>query len=160
MVAAALSSPTRRLQAVLIAFFVLVTVGLLLISRVQPDLYGRDLAALPAGAGALLFIALIAAEAILIAGILRRWPWLFWALLVVFGVSAIRVPLLPLQLARLIPGGTPPWYAILQAGIGLGQAAIAVWMLRLYRRHGVWACQGSSTALPGARRPGLGRHGR
>jgi hypothetical protein len=86
---------------------------------------------------------LIAGEAILIAGILRRWRWLFWALLVVFGVSAVRVPLLPLQLARLIPGGDPPWYAILQAGIGLAQAAIAAWMLRQYRRHGVWACQRS-----------------
>ena len=144
----------------MIAFFVLVTAGLLVISRVRPDLYGRDLAALPEWAGSLLFIALIAAEAILIAGILLRWSWLFWALLVVFGVSAIRVPLLPLQLVRLIPGGNPPWYAILQAGIGLVQATIAVWMLRLYRRHGVWGCQRSPTALPGVWWPRSRRHGR
>jgi hypothetical protein len=138
-----LASSTRRLQGVLIAFFVLVTTALLVISRTQPDIYRRDLAALPGWAGALFFLVLIAAEAILIAGILRRWRWLFWALLVVFGASAVRVPLLPLQLARLIPGGDPPWYALLQAGIGLAQAAIAAWMLRLYRRHGVWAGQRS-----------------
>jgi hypothetical protein len=151
MVAEAHSPQTRRLQGVLIAFFMLVTAGLLVISHVQPDLYGRDLAALPAWAGALLFCALLAADVLLIAGILRRWSWLFWALLVVFGVSAIRVPLLPLQLVHLLPGGNPPWYASVQAGIGLVQAAIAVWMLRLYRRHGVWACRRSPTALPGAR---------
>jgi hypothetical protein len=148
------------LQGVLIAFFVLVTAGLLVISRAQPGLYGRDLAAFPAWAGALLFIALLAAEAILIVGILRRWSWLFWALLVVFGVSAIRLPLLPLQLVRLLPGGTPLWYALLQAGIGLVQAAIAVWMLRLYRRHGVWACQRSPTMLPGAQWPRRRQPGR
>jgi hypothetical protein len=138
-----LTSSTRRLQGVLIAFFVLVTAALLVISRTQPDIYGRDLAPLPGWAGVLFFLVLILAEAILIAGILRRWHWLFWALLVAFGASAIRVPLLPLQLAHLIPGGDPPWYALLQAGIGLVQAAIAAWMLRLYRRHGVWASQRS-----------------
>jgi hypothetical protein len=143
MAAATLTSSTHRLQGVLIAFFVLVTVALLVIARTQPDIYGRDLAALPGWAGSLVVLVLIAADALLIAGILRRWRWLFWALLVVFGVSAVRVPLLPLQLAHLIPGGDPPWYAILQAGIGLAQAAIAAWMLRLYRRHGVWACQRS-----------------
>src|SRR5690348_14597663 len=98
MVAEASSPQTRRLQGVLIAFFVLVTAGVLVISHVQPDLYGRDLAALPAWAGALLFGALIAADVLLIAGILRRWSWLFWALLVAFGLSVLRVPLLPLQL--------------------------------------------------------------
>jgi hypothetical protein len=137
------TAATRRLQGVLIAFFVLVTAALLVIARTQPDIYGQDLAALPGWAGALFFLVLIVAEAILVAGILRRWHWLFWALLVVFGFSAVRVPLLPLQLARLIPGGDPPWYALLQAGIGLAQAAIAAWMLRLYRRHGVWASQRS-----------------
>jgi hypothetical protein len=143
MADARLTSSTRGLQGVLIAFFVLVTAALLVIARTQPDIYGRDLAALPGWAGSLVFLVLIAVEAILIVGILRRWRWLFWALLVVFGVSAVRVPLLPLQLAHLIPGGDPPWYAILQAGIGLAQAAIAAWMLRLYRRHGVWACHWS-----------------
>jgi hypothetical protein len=125
----------------LIAFFVLVTAGLLAVARAQPDLYGRNLAALPDWAGPLLLLALLAAEALLIAGILRRWRWLFWAVLVVFGTSAIRVPLLPLQLLRLLPGGEPPWYALLQAGVGAVQAAIALWMLRLYRRAGIWACQ-------------------
>jgi hypothetical protein len=138
-----LTSSTLRLQGVLIAFFVLVTAALLVISRTQPGIYGRDLAALPGWAGSLFFLVLIDAEAILIAGILRRWRWLFWALLVVFGASAIRVPLLPFELAHLIPGGDPPWYAVLQAGIGIAQALIAVWMLRLYRRYGVWACQRS-----------------
>src|SRR5579871_6706384 len=97
------TSSTRRLQGVVIAFFVLVTAALLVISRTQPGIYGRDLAALPGWAGALFVLVLLVAEAILIAGILRRWRWLFWALLVVFGVSAIRVPLLPFALAHLIP---------------------------------------------------------
>jgi hypothetical protein len=78
------------------------------ISHTPPGICGRDLATRPGWVGALLFVVLLAADAILITGILRRWRWLFWALLVTFGASAIRVPLLPLQLADLMPGDAPP----------------------------------------------------
>jgi hypothetical protein len=135
------TTSTRRLQGVLLAFVALAVVGLLVIARLQPTIYARDLAAVPGWAAPPLVVGALAAAAVLLAGILRRWRWTFWLLLGAFGLSALRVPLLPLQLAGLLPGGDPAWYAIVQASIGVVQAAIAVWMVRLYRYHGVWACR-------------------
>ena len=50
----------------------------------------RSLAALPA------FIT------VLVVGVLRRWPWTFWLILVAFGFGVLRVPVAILQLTHVL----------------------------------------------------------
>ncbi len=131
---------TRRLQAVLIAFFLCATLSLLAVYRVQPAIYTQELGG-AARYGWMLLLLLLAVEAVLTVGMLRRWRWLVWLLVVAFASSLLRVPLLALRLAGLAGGSEPLWYDLVRALVGLVQGAIAVWMLRLYRRYGVWACR-------------------
>jgi hypothetical protein len=71
-------------------------------------------------------------------GVLRRWRWTFWLILVAFGFGVLRVPLAILQLTGVLNVSTPSWYVLLQGLIGLAQFAIAFAMLVGYRRSGVW----------------------
>jgi hypothetical protein len=75
-----------------------------------------------------------------VVGILRRWRWLFWCLLLAFGVSVLRVPILAAQWAGLGGSGEPAWYDLARGAVSLLQGGIAAWMVALYRRYGVWAC--------------------
>ena len=129
---------TRQLQLALIAFFVGVTISLVVIYAVQPSIYESATGGLPAP---FLLIPLVLFEALLVVGTLQRWRWVFWLILVAFGASAIRVPVTALELAGILPPEQPVWYSLLRAAISVVQAVIAVWMLVLYRRLGVWACR-------------------
>jgi len=35
--------------------------------------------------------------------------------------------------------GVPVWYSVLRALVAVIELGIGIWMLRLYRRYGVWA---------------------
>lgn len=69
---------------------------------------------------------------------LRRWRWTFWLILVAFLAGALRVPASILELAGVIPAGTPAWYVALQGAIGIIQLGIGLALLRGYRKGGVW----------------------
>ena len=71
-------------------------------------------------------------------GVLRRWRWAFWLILVGFLAGALRVPVTILQLTGAMPTNVPSWYAASQGLIGLVQLAIGLAMLAGYRRSGVW----------------------
>ena len=132
---------TRQLQTVLISFCVLATLSLLILYRVQPAIYRSALGTFAARTVALLLVALVGGEVVLIIGMLQRWRWLFWLLVVAFGASALHLPLALLRLSGVIGGATPLWYDLVRAGIGTLQGLIAGWMIALYRRYGVWACR-------------------
>jgi len=71
-------------------------------------------------------------------GVVRRWRWLFWLLLLAFAAGALRVPVAALQLSgRITPQG-PDWYVVLQAAIGAVQVGMAYLMYLGYRRSGPW----------------------
>jgi hypothetical protein len=129
---------TRQLQAALISFFVFVTISLVVVYAVEPGIY----AAVTGLAAPLLLVPLLLFESLLVVGTLRRWRWLFWLILVAFGFSALRVPLLALELAGVLPLEQPLWYNLYRTLIAVLQAGIALWMAWLYRRQGVWACGG------------------
>lgn len=44
-----------------------------------------------------------------------------------------------LQLMGILPALFPLWYSLCRMGASLIAVGIAVWMLQIYRRHGVWA---------------------
>ena len=129
---------TRQLQAALIAFVIFVTVSLVVVYTAEPGIY----AAVTGLTAPLLLVPLLLLEALLVVGTLRRWRWVFWLILVAFGFSALRVPLLALELAGVLPLEQPLWYNLYRTLTVVVQAIIAAWMAWLFRRQGVWACGG------------------
>jgi hypothetical protein len=71
-------------------------------------------------------------------GVLRRWRWTFWLILVAFLSGVLRLPVAILQLVDVLPASTPTWYVVFQGLIGLAQFAIGLAMLGGYRRTGAW----------------------
>jgi hypothetical protein len=71
-------------------------------------------------------------------GVVRRWRWVFWLVLLAFLAGALRVPVAILELAGLLPAAAPGWYVVLQGGLGLVQLALGLGLLAGYRRAGIW----------------------
>ncbi len=140
-----------RLERVMLAFFVgcalfaagvyliapsIVTQGLLLSS--DPG----DRYPLPA---TLVLIAILLLITVVIIGVLRHWQWLFWLVLIAFGFSILGIPATLLQWAGVLPafpGPFPLWYSVCRMAVALIEEGIAVWMLIMYRRSGVWGLRG------------------
>jgi hypothetical protein len=71
-------------------------------------------------------------------GVLRRWRWTFWLILVAFLAGVLRVPVAGLQLTGVLAADGPTWYVVFQGLLGVLQFAIGLAMLAGYRRAGVW----------------------
>ncbi len=71
-------------------------------------------------------------------GVVRRWRWIFWLILVAFLAGVLRLPASALELAGVLPLQGPAWYVALQGAIGMVQFAIGLAMMRGYRRGGPW----------------------
>jgi hypothetical protein len=115
-----------------------VLIGILVLA---PGTYDEALS-LPAGGGLparLVVLATLSAFiGLLSVGVIRRWRWTFWLILVAFGFGVLRVPVAVLQLTGALGASTPAWYVVLQGLIGAAQLAIALAMFAGYRRAGVW----------------------
>lgn len=83
-------------------------------------------------------VALLGFLAVLGCGVVRRWRWLFWVLLVAFAAGLARVPVAVLQLTGQMAPEGPDWYIVLQGVIGLVQAGLAYAMFAGHRRSGPW----------------------
>ncbi len=134
----------RRLEQVLIAFFVVVTLSLLVVLAVDPAVYAQVLSLEPAASSfpmlvTLFLVGLLAFLITLIIGARRHWRWVFWIVLVAFSASILDILVTPLQLLGALPNLFPVWYSLYRLGIACAQVAIAAWMWRIYRQHGVWA---------------------
>ena len=135
----------RRLETVIIAFFVLAVLFALAVYLVDPSIYTKTLLLEPSPAdrypfpATLFLVCLVVFIAILSVGVVRHWRWLFWLLLVAFGFSVLQVPATILQLTGILPDPAPVWYSLLRMGIAIIEIGIAVWMLQIYRQYGVWA---------------------
>jgi hypothetical protein len=123
-----------------LAFFGLVWVALLLILLAEPRIYLDTLGGSRAGAPVAIafFLVVSGLIAVLLVGVLRRWRWVFWIVVVAFLAGLLRAPASALELLGWLPPQGPPWYIGLQGLIGVLQFAIAVALLRGYRRSGVW----------------------
>ncbi len=131
----------NRTQGLVLGFVVLAVLGLVIVVALDPEIYGSTLRQ-PAFAGlapAVLFLtALTVLLAVLGAGVIRKWRWTFWLVAIAFLAGVLRIPATALQLTGVLPSTGPRWYEILQALIGVAQAAIGLLMLSGYRRSGVW----------------------
>jgi hypothetical protein len=128
-------------QALVLGFLGFAWLSLVAVLAFAPDVYDQSLN-LPADnarPGELVFLVVLSAFIALVAfGVLRRWRWMFWLLLVAFLSGVLRVPASILELTGGLPATGPTWYVVVQALIGLLQLAIGVVMLREFRTHGTW----------------------
>jgi hypothetical protein len=130
----------NRTQALVLGFFLLVWVSLLVTLVAAPDVFDQALSQatdhrvveLAVLGGLSSFIGL------LVIGVVRRWRWMFWLILVAFLFGLLRVPAAVLQLTGILATNAPTWYVTFQALLGVVQFGIGLVMVADYRRSGVW----------------------
>jgi fucose 4-O-acetylase-like acetyltransferase len=131
----------NRSQGLVLAFLVCAVVALVAILIYAPDVYGSALrprgqpwVAVETG----FLFSLVACISLLALGVIRRWRWAFWGILLAFLAGVLRVPVSVVELLGVVPAGGPTWYMAIQAFVGLVQFGIGLALLRGYRRAGVW----------------------
>jgi len=136
----------NRMQSLVLGFFVVVWLSLVAILVVEPGIYDSAIK-LPAGRHPLADLAFLGAIsafiALLVVGVLRRWRWTFWLILVAFLFGVLRVPASILELTGVLPPAGPTWYVLFQALLGLVQVTIGLLMVAGYRRSGLWGSPGT-----------------
>ena len=134
-------------------FFLLAALLLVVVYVAAPSIYTNTLSLMPSPTGrspaaaTLLLVGVGVFLAIVMIGVLRRWRWVFWLVLVAFGGMILDLPVTLLQLTGILPALFPVWYSLCRIGASLIAVGIAVWMLQLYQRHGVWAMGKKNTRL-------------
>ena len=121
----------NRTQALVLGFFLMALASLLVILLAAPEVYDQALRLPGTGrATEIAFLAALTAFITLLAvGVVRRWRWAFWLILVAFLAGVLRVPVAILQLTGALPADAPIWYVAFQGLIGLAQLAIGLAML-------------------------------
>jgi hypothetical protein len=131
----------NRTQALVLGFLLLAWTSLLVIFAAAPAVYNQALR-LPTGdrraAEIGFLVALSSFIALLAIGVVRRWRWTFWLVLVAFLFGVLRVPVAILQLTGVLAANGPTWYVAFQGLLGVLQFAIGLAMVAGYRRAGVW----------------------
>jgi len=130
----------NRTQAVVLGFLLLAWVSLLVILASAPEVYDQALRLSPGDRPLELgFLALLSGFiGLLVIGVVRRWRWTFWLVLVAFLFGVLRVPVAILQLTGVVAVSGPSWYIVFQGLLGVLQFAIGLAMVAGYRRAGVW----------------------
>jgi hypothetical protein len=131
----------NRTQAVVLGFVLLAWLSLVSILVAAPEVLDNGALRLPAGSRAAeiaFLVALSALLALLAIGVVRRWRWTFWLVLVAFLAGLLRLPASVLELTGILPSAGPTWYTLLQAAIGLVQFVIGLGMLVGFRKGGAW----------------------
>jgi threonine/homoserine/homoserine lactone efflux protein len=131
----------NRVQALVLAFLLMAWISLVAILVVAPEVYEQRLRALPGAQRIVEIVFVVALTAFIVLlsiGVLRRWRWTFWLILIAFLFGVLRIPVAVLQLSGQMTPDGPAWYVILQGVIGVVQVLIGLAMILGYRRSGVW----------------------
>jgi hypothetical protein len=131
----------NRTQALVLGFFLCAWMSLVALLVASPAVREVTVNRIP-GSGTSTIIAFVVALSgfltVLAIGVLRRWRWLFWLLLVAFAAGLARVPIAILQLSGRMASEGPNWYIVVQGVISVIQVGLAVAMFAGYRRAGPW----------------------
>ena len=129
----------------MIAFFILAALSLLVVYLADPAIYAQSLSLTSSPADrypvpvTLFLVGVLVLITLLSFGVVRHWRWLFWLMLVAFAGSALQIPVTLLQIADVLPSSDPLWYSLFRMEGAVVELALAVWMISIYRREGVWA---------------------
>src|SRR3989442_14088998 len=85
----------NRTQLLVLGFFIVVCIALVAILVVSPDVYAQTLRLAPGDLKTIEVVFLVALSALiagLVVGVLRRWRWVFWLILVAFFFGVLRLP--------------------------------------------------------------------
>lgn len=130
-----------RVQGLVIAVFAFAWMSLLLILIGAPDVYDRAVALTGESRriGETLFLFVLSAFIVLLrVGVIRRWRWTFWLILVAFLAGVLRVPASFLGIGGNVSTTGPAWYVVFQGVVGIVQFAIGLVMLAGWR-PGAWS---------------------
>jgi len=131
----------NRSQLLVLAFIAAAVAALVVVLVIAPGVYTGTLK-LAATASPLLGLALLAPLlallCLLAVGVVRRWRWMFWLIVVAFLAGVLRVPAALLEARGVLPATGPGWYSWFQAVVGMIQFLIGLALLKGYRRGGVW----------------------
>jgi hypothetical protein len=131
----------NRTQALVLGFFLMALTSLVVILIAAPEVYDQALR-LPSDSPRWMALTFLAALAVFIGllaiGVVRRWRWMFWLILIAFLTGLLRVPVAGLQLTGVLAAEVPTWYVVFQGLLGALQFAIGLAMVAGYRRAGVW----------------------
>jgi hypothetical protein len=131
----------NRTQALVLGFFLMALTSLVVILAAAPEIYDQALR-IPSDSPRWMALTLLAALAVFIGllamGVLRRWRWTFWLVLVAFLAGVLRVPVAGLELTGVLAADGPTWYVVFQGVLGVLQFAIGLAMVAGYLRAGVW----------------------
>jgi hypothetical protein len=91
--------------------------------------------------GALAFVGVLALAmlAVVVAGIIKLWRWVYWYLVVTYLLAVLSLPSNLVYALGAGPIRLPGWYLGYAIPAAVVQTALAVWMIVLYRRYGTWA---------------------
>jgi hypothetical protein len=131
----------NRVQALVLGFLLMAWISLIAILAAAPEVYEQRLRALPGPQRIvdIVFVVALTGFIVLVSiGVLRRWRWIFWLILIAFLFGVLRIPAAVLQLSGYMAADGPSWYVIMQGVIGVVQVLIALAMIFGYRRSGVW----------------------
>jgi ABC-type transport system involved in multi-copper enzyme maturation permease subunit len=131
----------NRTQALVLGFFLMTLASLAVILAAAPEVYDQALR-LPSDSPRWMALTFLAALAVFIGflaiGVVRRWRWTFWLILVAFLAGVLRVPVAALQLTGVLAADGPIWYLVFQGLLGVLQFAIGLARVAGYRRAGIW----------------------
>jgi len=136
---------SRRLERLLVAFFLLAALFLVVVYVAAPSVYTQTLLLHPSATArypfpvTLLLVAILVLIAVVMIGVVRHWRWLYWLLLVAFAAMILDIPATILQLTGVVPSLFPLWYSLCRMGVAVLAVGIAICMFQIYRHHGVWA---------------------
>jgi hypothetical protein len=131
----------NRTQALVLGFFLMALTSLVVILVAAPEIYDHALR-LPSSSPRWMALTLLAALAVFIGllaiGVLRRWRWTFWLILVAFLAGVLRRLVAGVQLTGVLAAEGPTWYVVFQGLLSVLQFAIGLAMVAGYRRAGIW----------------------
>ena len=131
----------NRTQALVLGFFLMVLASLAVILAAAPEVYDQALRLPPSWPRWVAFGFLAALSGfigLMAIGVLRRWRWAFWLIMVAFLAGVLRVPVAGLQLTGVLDADGPTWYVLFQGLLGVVQFVIGLTMVAVYRRDGIW----------------------
>jgi len=112
----------NRVQALVLAFLLMAWISLVAILVAAPEVYEQRLRSLPGAQRIVEIVFVVALTAFIVLlsiGVLRRWRWTFWLILIAFLFGVLRIPVAVLQLSGQMTPDGPPWFVILQGVIGV-----------------------------------------